>query len=87
MKAITIVNKIIDKGEVSIGQIELLNKALHREGILPESRSVRFKMLFGNFDIVNTGYLHGSDFDAKLCSQCDYSEFELKEYLFGKVAE
>ena len=56
MKAETIINKITAEQVCSIHTCELLTKALHRENKLALDRAVRFRPLFGDFDIVNADY-------------------------------
>lgn len=56
MKAITIIKKIQAENGCSIARAELLTKAMHREGILPSSAAIRFRPLFGDFDIVNADF-------------------------------
>ena len=64
MKAKTIIKKIEENRECSIRTAELLKNALHREKLLEIGKSVRFRPLFCDFDIVNTGLLKGyEDFD------------------------
>lgn len=57
MKAITILNKIKKEQACSIHTSELLNKALKREKKLREKEAIRFRPLYGDFDIVNADYL------------------------------
>lgn len=54
MKAKTIILKIEKQASCSIREAELLTNALHREKLLEENRSVRFRPLYGDFDIVNS---------------------------------
>lgn len=56
MKAITYVNNIKKENACSILTAQKLTKALHREGIMDESLAVRFRPLFGDFDIVNADF-------------------------------
>ena len=67
MKAITIIKKIEKNGKTSIEQVELLTKALHREGRLAENKMVRFRPLYGDFDIVNADWTVRKKFDLDLC--------------------
>ena len=57
MKAETYIKKILAEGACSIATAEKLTKALHREGLLHPHLSVRFKLLFGTFDIIETDWL------------------------------
>ena len=56
MKAITIVKKIEKENACSIHTAELLTDALHREGRLPNGYAIRFRPLFGDFDVVNADF-------------------------------
>lgn len=56
MKAITYINKIKKENACSIHTAKLLTKAMHREGIMDETLAVRFRPLFGDFDIVNSDF-------------------------------
>lgn len=67
MKAATILKKIETTQCASIAQTELLTKALHREGKLPETQAIRFMVLFGKFDIVNADLFKTGRFDPELC--------------------
>lgn len=60
MKATTYIQKILAEGACSVATAEKLTEALHREGLLHPHLSVRFKILFGNFDIVETEWLKGN---------------------------
>lgn len=81
MKAITIIKKIEKNGKTSIAQAELLNKALHREGRLPENKMVRFRPLYGDFDIVNADFIKAGEFNLDLCEPIGGIE-ELKNRFF-----
>ena len=81
MKAITIIKKIEKNGKTSIKQAELLNKALHREGRLAENKMVRFRPLYGDFDIVNADYIKTGEFNLDLCESIGGIE-ELKNRFF-----
>ncbi len=61
MKAKTIIKKIEESKECSIRTAELLTNALHREKLLEIGKSVRFRPLFCDFDVVNTGLLCGHE--------------------------
>lgn len=61
MRAETIIKKIEESKECSIRTAELLTNALHREKSLEIEKSVRFRPLFCDFDIVNTSLLHGHE--------------------------
>ena len=56
MKAETIINKIERSQVCSIHDAELLTSALHREKKLPAECAIRFRPLYGDFDIVNADY-------------------------------
>lgn len=56
----TYINKIIRENACSIQTAEKLTEALHREGILHPDLALRFRPLFGDFDIVSTGWLKGN---------------------------
>jgi len=58
MKAITYINKIRKENACSIHTAELLTKALHRENIMSETKAIRFRPLFGDFDVVNADFLN-----------------------------
>lgn len=60
MKSTTIIAKIADTQMCSIATAELLTKALHREGRLSLDRAVRFRPLYGDFDIVSADF---ADYD------------------------
>jgi hypothetical protein len=57
MKSETYIKKILAEGACSIETTEKLTEALHREGLLHPHLSVRFKFLFGTFDIIETDWL------------------------------
>lgn len=57
MKAINYINKIIKDNACSIHTAELLTKALHRENIMSDTLAIRFRPLYGDFDIVNSDWL------------------------------
>lgn len=59
MKSETYIKKILAEGACSIATAEKLTEALHREGLLHPHLSVRFKVLFGDFDIIETEWLEG----------------------------
>lgn len=67
MKAITIMNKIKKANECSIATAELLTKALHREDKLSDDQAVRFRPLYGDFDIVNSDLFITGEFKNELC--------------------
>lgn len=81
MKAITIIKKIEKNGKTSIAQVELLTKALHREGRLPEDSAIRFRPLYGDFDIVNADWMVTKKFNLDLCETIGGIE-ELKNRFF-----
>lgn len=81
MKAITIIKKIEKNGKTSIEQVELLTKALHREGRLAENKMVRFRPLYGDFDIVNSDLMVTKKFNLDLCEIIGGIE-ELKNRFF-----
>lgn len=56
MKAITYVKKIREQNACSIALAENLTRAMHREGIMDESLAIRFRPLFGDFDLVNADF-------------------------------
>lgn len=56
MKAINYVRKIEKENACSIHTAEKLTRALHREGVMDESLAIRFRPLFGDFDIVNSDF-------------------------------
>ena len=66
MKAMTYMNRIRESGHCSIHDAEMLTKALHREGLLAENQAIRFRTLFGDFDIVNADFKENG-FDQTLC--------------------
>lgn len=68
MKAITIMNKIKKENGCSIHTAELLTRALHRENKLPTNQAIRFKPLYGKFDIVNADLFTTGEFKNELCS-------------------
>lgn len=67
MKAITILNRIKEKGSCCILDAENLTRALHREGKLDENKAIRFRPLYSCFDIVNADLWSSGQFNAKLC--------------------
>ena len=81
MKAITIIKKIEKSGKTSIAEVELLTKALHREGRLTENKMVRFRPLYGDFDIVNADLMVTKEFNLDLCEPIGGIE-ELKNRFF-----
>lgn len=81
MKAITIIKKIEKEKGTNIAQVELLTKALHREGRLPENKMVRFRPLYGDFDIVNADLMVTREFNLDLCESIGGIE-ELKNRFF-----
>lgn len=81
MKAITIIKKIEKNGKTSIEQVELLTKALHREGRLAENKMVRFRPLYGDFDIVNADFIKAGEFNLDLCESIGGIE-DLKNRFF-----
>lgn len=81
MKAITIIKKIEKNGKTSIAQVELLTKALHREGRLAEDSAIRFRPLYGDFDIVNADWMITKEFNLDLCEPIGGIE-ELKNRFF-----
>lgn len=56
MKSITILNRIKKEESCSLHDIDLLTKALKRENKLREKESIRFRLLYGDFDIVNNDF-------------------------------
>ena len=58
MKAKTYIEKIKKENACSIHTAEKLTEALHRENILHPDLSVRFRPLWGDFDIIETEWLH-----------------------------
>lgn len=60
MKSTTYINKIVRENACSIQTAEKLTEALHREGILHPDLALRFRPLFGDFDIVSAGWLKGN---------------------------
>lgn len=56
MKAATYISKIQKEQVCSIATAEKLTEALHREGLLDENLVVRFRPLFGDFDIVERSW-------------------------------
>lgn len=81
MKAITIIKKIKKNGKTSIAEVELLTKALHREGRLAENKMVRFRPLYGDFDIVNADFIKAGEFNLDLCESIGGIE-DLKNRFF-----
>lgn len=81
MKAITIIKKIEKNGKTSIAEVKLLTKALHREGRLAENKMVRFRPLYGDFDIVNADLMVTKKFNLDLCESIGGIE-ELKNRFF-----
>ena len=79
MKAITIINKIKKENGCSIHTAELLTNALHRENKLPTNQAVRFKPLYGKFDIVNADLFTIGEFKNDLCCFDDMSIDDLME--------
>ena len=53
MKTESYIEKIKRENCCSVHTAEKLNKALHREGLLEESLVLRFRPLFGGFDILH----------------------------------
>lgn len=53
MKAITYIEKIKRENCCSVHTAEILNKALHREGLLDKKLVLRFRPLYGDFDILH----------------------------------
>ena len=66
MTATTIINKIKKENACSIHRAELLTNALHREGRLPKEQIIRFRPLFGDFDIINADFVENG-FKKELC--------------------
>lgn len=60
MKAATYINKIIRDDACSIHTAEKLTEALHREGLLHPHLALRFRPLYGDFDIVSAEWLKGN---------------------------
>ena len=56
MKAINYICKIKSENACSIETAEKLTRALHRENLMNESLAIRFRPLFGDFDIVNADF-------------------------------
>jgi hypothetical protein len=56
MKASTYISKIQKEQICSIATAEKLTEALHREGLLDENLVVRFRPLFGDFDILEKSW-------------------------------
>lgn len=73
MKSKTIVEKIKRENACSVHTAELLTNAFHREGKLSADKAIRFKPLYGTFEIVN------ADFKTKLTDAFPISFFDLQE--------
>lgn len=73
MKSASIMELIREKGECSIRRAELLTQALHREKKLSEDQAIRFRPLFGDFDIVNADLFKTGIFRPGLCESNAYS--------------
>lgn len=58
MRVVTIIKKIEKENGCSIATAELLTRALHREKRLDNDLAVRFRPLFGDFDIVNISWFN-----------------------------
>lgn len=56
MKALNILKKIKLENTCSIATADQLTKAIHREHLLGEKEAIRFKPLFGRFDLVNADW-------------------------------
>lgn len=78
MKAQTIINRIEKEQSCSIATAELLTKALHRENKLDANKAIRFRPLYGDFDIVNADLFMCGEFKLELCSDIGTIE-ELKK--------
>ena len=61
MKAATYIKRIKEDNACSIHTAEKLTEALHREGILHTDLAIRFRPLFGDFDVVHKEWLNGND--------------------------
>lgn len=61
MKAATYIKRIKEDNACSIHTAEKLTEALHREGILHPDLAIRFRPLFGDFDVVHKEWLNGND--------------------------
>lgn len=82
MKSSTILDRIKHDQTCSIHTIELLNKALKREGKLNEAQSIRFRFLYGDFDIVNADYMQNgvkASYHAPMNIETLSNMFESKE--------
>lgn len=64
MKAETIIKKIISENQCSIATAELLDRALKREKHLPSNVWLRFRPMFGDFDVIDVNIYDDS---------CDFS--------------
>lgn len=56
MKAINYIKKIQSENACSIHTAELLTAALHREERLSPKWAVRFRPMYGDFDLVNSDF-------------------------------
>lgn len=56
MKSATYIQKIEKEQACSIATVEKLTAALHREELLDKELVIRFRPLFGDFDVVNAGW-------------------------------
>ena len=78
MKAQTIIKRIEKEQACSIATAELLTRALHRENKLDKEQAIRFRPLFGDFDIVNADLFETGEFKNHLCYDIGTIE-DLKE--------
>lgn len=67
MSSQEMMNRILESQSCSIGIAEGLTKALHKENKLDKRKAIRFRPLFGDFDIVNADLWETGRFDATLC--------------------
>ena len=67
MKSCTILCRMQSTNTASISQTELLTNALHREQKLATDTAIRFRPLFGDFDLVNADLWKTGEFIYEKC--------------------
>lgn len=80
MKSSTIIKNAFTTNQFNIAKAELLTKALHKEGKLPKNQAVRFRLLQGDFDIVNADLFKTGEFNSSLCRPIGNIEKLIKEF-------
>lgn len=79
MKAIKYIEKIEKENACSIHTAELLTKALIRENILDSRLCVRFRPLYGDFQIIETIWFTHMDSDVFATNYIDYPHQIIEE--------